>query len=181
MDLKKLKRVTIVGKEFAMQYYCWKESMKHYNDSWGYVAFMISNNFYDQSLLNWSHLFGNIKDELHFKNTLTNPDLFKEDLMIKLAMDADQWKAHWQQLKNLRDWRIAHIDKIDSIDVPALDIAYRCVCEYYREAFSYLKEAQPRHYRNNEPLESYMANNAQYYAEEVAKIFGALKPIELGC
>lgn len=188
MDIEKLKRVTIVAEEFARQRLCWQESLTLQDPTWGYIHIMICNNFYDIALLNWAHLFGNIGDSLHFKNTLPNPESFKSALQDNLGMKQClcelgtkcdcEWAKHWQAMKNFRDTRIAHIDKVQSAYVPDMDIAYICVCEYYRVAVEYLKEQEKMYRGMDSSLDSYFSKSSYYYSTNVARVFAVLDPIE---
>ncbi len=172
MDEHKLQRVIVVGKEFARQRICFLEASKH--EAEGTLPLIICNNFFDIALLNWAHLFGNNKDDLHFRNVLDNPDHFKSRLMDVLGLDEVGWQENWQNLKNFRDYRVAHMGSDKSVDVPSLDIAYTCVCEYYNSAISELKLVGSKTY-SSKPLEKFVVQNHDYYSDKVGLVFTALK------
>lgn len=173
MDSSKLKRVAIVAKEFSRQRFCWLESLK-YEDAEGTLPILICNNFFDIALINWAHLFGNNKDDLHFRNVLSNPDNFKSAIMHRLSMTDADWDSHWKSLKDFRDSRVAHIDPIDSVIVPDLNIAFECISKYYEIAITELK-AQDPHFFGDDTLQGFVEDNAEYYTRDISKVFNALK------
>lgn len=173
MDSSKLKRVAMVAKEFSRQRFCWLESLK-YEDAEGTLPILICNNFFDIALLNWAHLFGNKKDDLHFRNVLSNPDSFKSKIMDRLYMTDADWDSHWKSLKDFRDFRVAHIDPIDSVTVPDLKIAYECIAEYYEIAIAELK-TQDQYFFGDDTLQDFVEKNADYYTRDLSKVFDSLK------
>lgn len=173
MDSKKLKRVTTVAKEFSRQRFCWLESLKYENVE-GTLPILICNNFFDIALLNWAHLFGNNKDDLHFRNVLSDPDSYKSSLMGRLSMTDEDWNGHWKSLKDFRDARVAHVDPVDSVIVPDLNIAYECVCEYYEVAITELR-AQEQLFSGDKSLQDFVEKNADYYSNDIRKVFSAIK------
>lgn len=175
MDPRKLKRVTIIAKEFAVQRFCWLESLK-YEDVPGTLPITICNNFFDIALLSWAHLFCNHKDELHFRNVLSNPDSFKSKIMDRLSMTDDEWDKYWRSLKSFRDERVAHIDPVGSVMVPDLDIAYECVSEYYNVVTTELRAQNQLIFLDSyRSLQDFVDKNADYYSTNITKVFNALK------
>ncbi len=143
MDREKtLYLVRKVAREFCRQYFCFKEYTKLYDNKnpQGRLPIMIENNFFDVALLNWAHLFGNWNDSLHFKNILDDCENFKNRIKEKLSLCDRQWDDHWNLLKDFRDKRVGHFDlTIETIVVPQLDIAYKCIAEYYIEVTTELE------------------------------------------
>jgi len=175
VDFSKLKRVTLVAHEFARQHFCWLESLK-YEDVPGTLPILICNNFFDIALLNWSHLFGNLKDNLHFKNVLSDPETLKSTIQNKLSMDQAGWENHWKLLKDFRDQRVAHIDPVKIITVPDLEIAFKCICEYYDVARTELRaQQQTLSLDSYQSLQEFVERNADYYTTDIAKLFNAIK------
>jgi hypothetical protein len=175
VDSSKLKRVTLVAQEFARQHFCWLESLK-YEDVPGTLPILICNNFFDMALLNWAHLFGNLRDDLHFKKVLSDPESFKSKIQNKLSMDQNGWENHWKSLKDFRDQRVAHIDPVESSIVPDLEIAFKCICEYYDVAKTELKaQQQTLSLDSYHSLQDFVERNADYYSTHIAKVFNAIK------
>jgi hypothetical protein len=175
MDSSKLKRVTLVAQEFARQYVCWLESLKYQNVP-GTLPILICNNFFDIALLNWSHLFGNLNDDLHFKKVLSDPESFKSTIQTKLSMDQAGWENHWKSLRDFRDQRVAHLDPVKSTTVPGLDIAFKCICEYYDVAIKELEAQQQTLYLDSyNSLQEFVERNVDDYSSHLAKVFNAIK------
>jgi|SRR5690554_381291 len=139
---KKLCSVIDVAKEFQRQYFCYKKACELgvFERDVDRFQLLVVNNFYDMALLNWAHLFGNDKDFLHFKNCLPSPEEFLNNLMKHLGLNAAEWHSHWKNLKDFRDWRIAHKDN-KAATVACLDTAYRCVLEYQKAASKLLNNS----------------------------------------
>ena len=99
-----------------------------------HLFFQLSNfNNYEQSVLNWCHIFGSRTDNLHWKSTLPEKrhDEFHESIVRVFGSNA-QWKIHWQHMKVLRDQVIAHVDRVDRYYVPSLDSSFEILKEYHR-------------------------------------------------
>ncbi|TOP13388.1 hypothetical protein CGH22_24070, partial [Vibrio parahaemolyticus] len=64
----------------------------------------------------------------------------KEDLLRRLELDNDGWKAYWEEMKAFRDKRVAHIDPDPQVKIPDLDKAYVCISYYYHSFVGELKE-----------------------------------------
>lgn len=174
MHPNKLRRVTLVAQEFARQHFCWIESLQ-YEKAPGTLPILISNNFFDIALLNWSHLFGNHKDDLHFKKVLSDSESFKLKIQDRLSMDQDGWQNHWKSLKDYRDQRVAHIDPVKDSNVPDLEIAFECISEYYDVARTELIAQQETSYLDSyNSLQEFVKRNADYYSTHIAKVFNSI-------
>jgi hypothetical protein len=175
VDKNKLTRVVEVSREFAHQWFLWKESLEL--DAGGMLPIIICNNFFDIALLQWAHLYGNFTDDLHYRNIVEDPDEFKAKLKIKLGITEEQWKANWDSLKDFRDHRIAHIDTNKSAIVPELNTAYQCISEYYRYARERLVNISPLCKVYDENLSQYIERNREYHESEIRKIYRAMSKI----
>ncbi|GAA5442614.1 hypothetical protein Misp06_00788 [Microbulbifer sp. NBRC 101763] len=169
----KFSRVRIVGKEFGIQYGCFKAFSEYYDFMEGGVPITITNNFFDMALLNWVHLFGNQKDDLHFRNTLDDPESFKESLLSNLGITNSGWEENWRLLKGFRDQRVAHIDPIESTIVPKLDLAFESVCFYYDYVTERLREIGGQ-LLTIKSLKTEFAENRYYYEQSASVTINAL-------
>ncbi|EJI1423107.1 hypothetical protein NDM58_000045 [Vibrio parahaemolyticus] len=98
------------------------------------LFFQLSNfNNYEQSVLNWCHIFGSKSDNLHWKRTLPEESHgdFQEIIETVFGSNA-QWKIHWHNMKVLRDKVIAHVDRVDKYYVPSLEASFEILREYHR-------------------------------------------------
>jgi hypothetical protein len=91
------------------------------------------------AVLDWGHLFGNEKDDLHWKNVVSDVDEFRCELFSDIQLTFEKWVAYWEHIKNYRDKDVAHIEIRPISNIPEMTIALRATCFYYSHILSKLK------------------------------------------
>jgi len=96
------------------------------------------NNAIELSILDWIHLFGSHKDDLHWKNNVKNSNSFRESLLNMLKIDEQEWESYRSEVKEYRDKDIAHIEVREKSHVPEMELALEATNYYYKYAFKEL-------------------------------------------
>jgi len=83
---KILRRVVLKCIDFARQlsYY---RALKKYDDLSIYFWLYMHNNAIDMAVLDWFHLFGYSKDNLHWEKVIKNKKAFKKGLLTYLEIE----------------------------------------------------------------------------------------------
>ena len=89
------------------------------------------NNTIDMAVLDWVHLFGNDKDDLHWKNIVNNIDEFRNDLFTELEVTKETWITYWKSIREYRNKDVAHIEVRPISNIPEMSLAVKAVCFYY--------------------------------------------------
>ena len=98
------------------------------------------NNTIDMAVLDWAHLFGNEKDDLHWKNIVNNIDEFRHDLFSTIEISTEEWIKYWESIKEYRDKDVAHIEVRPVSNVPKMNTAVKATCFYYSYVLSEIKK-----------------------------------------
>ncbi len=98
------------------------------------------NNTIDMAVLDWGHLFGNEKDDLHWKNVVKNIDEFRTKLLSEVELSLEKWVAYWKAIKTYRDKDVAHIEVRPISNIPEMTIAVKATCFYYSYILSEIKK-----------------------------------------
>lgn len=98
------------------------------------------NNTIDMAVLDWGHLFGNEKDDLHWKNVANDVDKFRTELLSEIELPLEKWVTYWEEVKNYRDKSVAHIEMRPSSNIPEMTIALKATCFYYSHCFYEIKK-----------------------------------------
>jgi hypothetical protein len=96
------------------------------------------NNAIDLAVLDWFHLFGYHKDDLHWKRVVGNTMVFKRQLLQSLQLTEDNWKTYWASIKDYRDKDLAHVEVRPRSHVPDMTLALRAAAHYYSVVLSEL-------------------------------------------
>ena len=94
---------------------------------WVYVF----NNAIDMAVLDWVHLFGNDKDDLHWKNIVGNLDEFRGTLLSALEVSKEEWINNWKGIREYRNKDVAHIEVRPITNVPEMSLALKATGFYY--------------------------------------------------
>ncbi len=89
------------------------------------------NNAIDMAVLDWVHLFGNDKDDLHWKNIVQDIETFRADLFSALDVNREIWEGNWRKIKEYRNKDVAHIEIRPISYIPEMDLALKATCFYY--------------------------------------------------
>ncbi|MGD0485648.1 MAG: hypothetical protein ABSB94_00480 [Syntrophorhabdales bacterium] len=89
------------------------------------------NNAIELAILDWSHLFGNHKDDLHWKRVVHDPVSFKRQFLKAIRMTEQEWSAYHREIKSYRDKDIAHIEVRLKSHVPDMTQALQAAACYY--------------------------------------------------
>jgi hypothetical protein len=89
------------------------------------------NNAIELAILDWFHLFGNHKDDLHWKRVMHDSQDFRQQLLQEIGMNEQEWKAYHKEIKDYRDKDIAHIEVRLRSQVPDMTKALRGAAHYY--------------------------------------------------
>jgi hypothetical protein len=106
---------------------------------------LIYGNQMDVPVLEWCKLFGSDdadRQPVHWKNMVTDQDVFRNGLLEDLGIDRASWDAYWEEMKKYRDMNVAHHDLGgESISFfPKLDHALNSAFYYYDYVRSELKK-----------------------------------------
>ena len=141
MDREKLlRRVGLKCADFARQL-SYHDALKEF-DAGRKLNFWICmyNNAIDLAVLDWFHLFGYHKDDLHWKKVVGDVDGFRKDLLCCLGLDKKRWDEYRESVKNYRDKDVAHIEVRPISHVPEMDIALLAANVYYKNILTELKK-----------------------------------------
>jgi len=84
-------------------------------------------------VLEWMKLFGTDSNELHWKKLVTEEPEFREAILEKAGLSPLEWQSYRQQIKDLRDKVVAHLDPFDRPgEVPDLEPARAALLAGYQ-------------------------------------------------
>ncbi len=93
----------------------------------------VSGNFIDICVLEWCKLFGEHKEPHHWKNIVKNKSEFKSGLFTCLETDCNGFNVYWNIVRTYRDEFVAHLDSVETMQIPKMDWAYQSVLYYFEE------------------------------------------------
>gem|GEM_PF-4642624 len=110
----------------------------------------VFNNSIDIATLDWLHLFGSDKDDLHWKKIVKDVPAFRSSLFASLGLYEQGWKSYRETVKTYRDKDVAHIEVRPRGWVPEMTLALKAADLYYKYVLSELS-----HFRDysNEPAD----------------------------
>ena len=138
------------------------------------MLIFIANNFYTAAILNWSHLYGSTSEVLHFRNLIPEPDKYKEQLLDELGIDHEKWCEYWDEIKDYRDKRVAHIDPELNVLIPDTEIASKSVCFFYNALIQELKQ-YPGYEIFPDNLNKYALTRIKPYKKKVNTIITSIE------
>lgn len=92
----------------------------------------VYNNAIDVAILDWFHLFGNHKDDLHWKKIVKDINVFRSELFTTVGMDEQGWESYRRKIKTYRDKDVAHIEVRPISCVPDMTMALKATGLYYQ-------------------------------------------------
>jgi hypothetical protein len=82
-----------------------------------------NGNFLDIAVLEWCKLFSDIRGKYHYSKLLTNPSTFITGAHKTLELTAHEFDAHVKSMRTYRDKFIAHLDELNTMNIPNLRLA----------------------------------------------------------
>lgn len=98
------------------------------------------NNTIDLAVLDWAHLFGSDKDDLHWKNVATDVEKFRAELLEHLGMEFGKWAQYRETIMTYRDKDVAHIEVRPESRVPDMSAGLNAANYYYFQVLKELKQ-----------------------------------------
>ena len=93
----------------------------------------VHGNFVDVCVLEWCKLFGNQNGKFHWKNVMSNPDLFRQELLSMHGIGDAELKKLWKEVKDYRDDFVAHLEEQETTRIPNLNVPYLLIAFFFRE------------------------------------------------
>ena len=128
---KLLRRVALKCADFARELSYHRALAEYAKDFTQSFWIYMYNNAIDLAVLDWFHLFGYHKDDLHWKRVVQEVDVFRNDLLKAVQMTEDEWKKYRTTIKDYRDKDVAHIQVRPIGQVPQMTVALRATAHYY--------------------------------------------------
>ena len=91
----------------------------------------VNGNFIDICVLEWCKLFGDVKGKHHWSKVVTRQAEFEQQLLQRLRMTPDQFKAYINEMRRYRDKFVAHLDDEPIMYLPRLRPAKGSVAFLY--------------------------------------------------
>lgn len=101
----------------------------------------VQGNFIDTAVIEWTKLFGNHNDVHHWKKIVTDPDLFKSNMLQHCNLDSNEFDSYHKEIKSYRDQFVAHLDSAMTMYIPDLTNAQNTTEYYYEFIYSELPNA----------------------------------------
>ncbi len=89
-----------------------------------------NGNFLDISVLEWCKLFGEKKGKHRWSRIVSDPQ-FQQKLLQRLNLTEDQFDGYVKQMRDYRDWFIAHLDDERVMHPPRMRIARKSIAFLY--------------------------------------------------
>ena len=137
---KLLLRVAYKCQDFARQLSYFRARPNKDDTHQLYFWKFVFNNFIDLAVLDWLHLFGSDRDDLHWKGIVWDIVSFKHGLLAQLRLNDVQWNTYWKSVKEYRDKDVAHIEVRPTGHVPDMNTALKAVDYYYGYVFGELSQ-----------------------------------------
>ena len=81
------------------------------------------DNFLDVTILEWCKLFGDAHGKHYYLKAVDDPTQFRMEMLSHLAATEDAFADYVDQMRTYRDKFVAHLDDLNTIQVPYLTIA----------------------------------------------------------
>ena len=172
-----LRRVARKCGDFARQL-SYHRSLTKYKDSFRLNFWKtVFNNAIDLAVLDWLHLFGSDKDDLHWNRIIKDTQNFKSGLLMYLGLDDSAWKDYRKTVKEYRDKDVAHIEVRPVGNVPNLNTALKAADYYYEHVYRELEPLGDYSGWSND-LFDYYSRNLEEAEEIVSLAYNSTKEME---
>lgn len=118
-----LRRVGILCCHFLrnLAFYCaWYEAGKPSVNKQFWIT--VNGNFLDVAVLEWCKLFGDVRGKHYFGKVVSDAPAFKAQLLASLDVTAIEFDEYINQMRTYRDKFVAHLDELNEMNIPSLDI-----------------------------------------------------------
>ncbi len=82
-----------------------------------------NGSFLDIAVLEWCKLFGDKKGNHYWEKVVIDKEKFRKGLLLKLAINQDDFDKYIEEMRAYRDKFIAHLDDERRMQIPRLKIA----------------------------------------------------------
>jgi hypothetical protein len=100
-----------------------------------------NSNFIDMCVLDWCKLFADKRAVHHWRKIVSDPAKFEADLLAHLNVTADEFQHLIDKVRFYRDKFVAHLDELNEMDVPTLDLLAKAIWFYHAHIVT--NEVQP--------------------------------------
>ncbi len=115
---------------------------------------LIHGGLLDLAVLKWTKVFGSNAEPTHWKGIVDDIDAFKQELLIRIDLNENDWTKYWNEMKTYRDEGIAHQSKDPAFThYPKLDLALVSCYFYYDYLIAKARELGENKYPDS--LEEY--------------------------
>lgn len=104
-----------------------------------------NSNFLDITVLEWCKLFGDERSKHYFAKVVSDPAQFRKELFAKLVVTETAFNDCIQQMRTYRDKFVAHLDELDTMQIPDLTIAKMSTVFLYEYLLTQEAEADTFH------------------------------------
>ena len=119
----------------------------------------------------WAHVFGNRKDDLHYKKFFSLSEVtrvgeefqaekVKQRILNKIGMSEEEYRAFWQEVKDCRDQFVAH----KQIEAEGLTFPHIHFCREMMEEIRLVLELLFKKWKKLDPSDNEAENWVEYYA-----------------
>jgi hypothetical protein len=117
----------------------------------------VTVNCRDVCILEWCKLFADSRDPHHWRNVISIPSEFEENLYKRIRVSAPRFEAYRVAMRRYRDKFVAHLDSDLVMEIPTLDLALSAARIYY----SHVREIECK----PQTARSFPRDLFDYYAE----------------
>lgn len=119
--------------------------MAHYRAAWAEEHRILleksfwsnaNRNCMDHCVLEWCKLFADSKDKHCWRNVVSNPKDFNDSLLEQLGVTSSEFEDEIRTMRCYRDKFVAHLDSERTMNIPALELAYKSVAFYHAQLVS---------------------------------------------
>jgi hypothetical protein len=87
----------------------------------------LNGNFIDTCMLEWCKLFGDLNAKHHWAKCVSNQPAFLNGLCVELRITPEQFEAFRLEVRAYRDKFVAHLDNLNTMQIPRLQPAIESV------------------------------------------------------
>lgn len=139
-DIAQLRKVIILCCRFARnlafyrvgQYPRWHDTLLSQDHPQASFWRQANANFLDVAVLEWCKLLGDQNGKYYWKRIVSNKTEFESQLLRELQTDACGFRAEVDAMRCYRDKFVAHLDKLNVMNIPKLECAKTAIWFYHR-------------------------------------------------
>ena len=127
---------------------------------------------FDQCVLEWCKLFGDLKGEHAWPNIVIDPAAFEAALLSQLVVSATVFDDYRINMREYRDKFVAHLDSERVMNIPNLDTAKASVALYHDHIAS--QEASPGDLTGLPESAARLSEYYQHCADEAERVYSKI-------